>query len=82
MTEMGRGKGRTMAISPTKASRCWKKGDFGAGWAGSVVEREAMTTVLVISTGSGPESVICGDASTLLAKLAQNKCAVFTVHVG
>ena len=31
-----------MAISPTNASRCWKKGDFGAVWDGCVVGREAM----------------------------------------
>ena len=33
---------RTMAISPTNASRCRKKGDFEVCWEGCVVEREAM----------------------------------------
>ena len=33
---------RTMAISPTNASRCRKKGDFEVCWGGWVVEREAM----------------------------------------
>ena len=33
-------------IFPTNASRCWKKGDFGADWGGGggwwLVDREAM----------------------------------------
>ncbi len=32
----------TMAISPTSASRCWKKEDLVAGWEGGWVAREAM----------------------------------------
>ena len=31
-----------MAISPTNASRCRKKGDFEVCWEGWVVDREAM----------------------------------------
>lgn len=39
------GVGCTVAISPTNASRCWKKGDLGAVWDDWVVERVAMMLV-------------------------------------
>ena len=34
----------TMAISPTNASRCWKKEDLGVGWVGGWVARVAMAS--------------------------------------
>lgn len=36
-----------MAISPTNASRCWRKDDLGAFWAGGWVVRE----VIVVEEG-------------------------------
>lgn len=47
----------TTAISPTNASRCWKKEDLGPVWDGCWVDRDAMVVIDMVITRQGLNGV-------------------------